>query len=1262
MSGTTIENAKDGSSVSSIGSSSKKKKEEQEDKYKDVKPVSFWALFKYGSVSDKTMMTVGMSMQILVGLSMSAMNIVFGEVLDDLSTPSGSVVETLGPMIQIMFLLAAIFALTAFFAMALIPYAATRITNNVRNEYVRAVLKQDMAYFDLAGPGEVVAALSDYTVDLEEGLSTKLGEFLQGTAGVLGGLSVALYFSWQITVACLFVIPVLGFSFYMVLSSGAGSDGLLGKEAYEAAANVADETLSSMRTVAAFAGESKAASRYEENLQNAEDVAVRQGKKLGLGTGMMWGSFYLMMGVGFWWGGKLIVGSTTRAMAANPLPEGFYTAPEYSFSHALARESCRYRDIGAFGKGDLKNYTADAFEVCACKLPWQQIANTLPEESAAMVKDPNCGCTKNDALLFDSNCISGGRLMCCFFSVMIGGFLLALIGPGAQAISKARSAASKLYNVIDRAPQIDSSQNKGGTLVSKMEGRISFQNVHFKYPNGPKNIFTDLTFEICPGETVALVGESGCGKSTVARLVSRFYDPQEGRVAIDDLHLPDLELLSLRGNIGIVSQEPLLFDLTIAENISRGKKGGATRAEIIAAAKMSNAYEFVQNFPDQFDTRVGARGSKLSGGQKQRIAIARALVRNPSILILDEATSALDNESEQVVQAAIDDLTSSHDNKITTLIIAHRLSTVRNADRIIVLGEKEGMEGSTIVEQGTHDELMAKDKGLYKALVGSSGNDGAGTLKSVPNLKEAKNTATSMTVDDLIGKDLADTNDNDDDAIKSVQSTETTVDTSKEHSLSEKEKNKKIEEEFKKIDKNRLWAYSKPERPHFMAGLAACFFSGAATPLCGILFALMLSAFSISDLAYLRKATETVAIGFIIVAFVSFAATFFQIYLFEIIGEKVTRRIRIDYFRTILRQDIGWFDEPANALGVLTSRLAVDIKLIRLTLGQSTGASIQSTTSLLVGLVAALWGAWQFALAFLAVVPLLAITEAINWMLMQGGDSDAKKRLSMISGEFGQYVQGIREVQSFSLESFVAGNIALLLDDKIVANGKKAAIFRGISAGAVQLIQLGVYGLAFFIGGKMLDNGTLDYETFNVVLWGMAFGASGMGQAANWVASAAKGKAAAARVFELFSRVPPIDSKPWNVDGTARLAHDADTVRGEIEFRDVKFAYPTRKTARVFDGLSLKIPAGQTAALIGSSGSGKSTVMALLERFYDPMAAIVDRGILGEDTVEVLVEGPDAIANAAAANGSIFLDGVDIRKIDVLHLRQNIALVEYVFS
>jgi ATP-binding cassette subfamily B (MDR/TAP) protein 1 len=231
---------------------------------------------------------------------------------------------------------------------------------------------------------------------------------------------------------------------------------------------------------------------------------------------------------------------------------------------------------------------------------------------------------------------------------------------------------------------------------------IRFDGVAFAYPSRQETpIYDNLNLTVEAGTTVALVGTSGSGKSTVVQLIERFYDPDQGRVLLDGTPLQDLNLTWLRSKIGLVSQEPVLFSGTVAENIALGK-AGATKEEIIEAAKMANAHNFItQDFDKGYDTDVGEGGGKLSGGQKQRVAIARAMIKNPAILLLDEATSALDNESERVVQAALDELMARKDQRRTTVVIAHRLTTIRNADKIVV------MEKGTVKEEGTHDELMA---------------------------------------------------------------------------------------------------------------------------------------------------------------------------------------------------------------------------------------------------------------------------------------------------------------------------------------------------------------------------------------------------------------------------------------------------------------------------------------------------------------------------------------------------------------------------
>lgn len=271
-------------------------------------------------------------------------------------------------------------------------------------------------------------------------------------------------------------------------------------------------------------------------------------------------------------------------------------------------------------------------------------------------------------------------------------------------IQKAVGATERVFELLDEVPEnISSTPNP---VTEKITGNVSFHNVSFSYPSRPEiEVLKDVNFEVNFGQKIAIVGPSGAGKSTIASLLLRFYNIDKGQVLIDGKNINAFQLEQLRGNMSIVPQDVILFGGTIKENIAYGKPT-ATDAEIMQAAKQANAFNFIESFPEQMETLVGERGIKLSGGQRQRIAIARALLKNPSILILDEATSSLDSESEKLVQEALEILMQGR----TSFIIAHRLSTIRKADQILVL------DGGTITEKGTHQELIALENGMYKNL------------------------------------------------------------------------------------------------------------------------------------------------------------------------------------------------------------------------------------------------------------------------------------------------------------------------------------------------------------------------------------------------------------------------------------------------------------------------------------------------------------------------------------------------------------------
>lgn len=272
-------------------------------------------------------------------------------------------------------------------------------------------------------------------------------------------------------------------------------------------------------------------------------------------------------------------------------------------------------------------------------------------------------------------------------------------------IQKAVGATERVFELLEEVPE-DIKANQKTSAVEKIKGTVSFNNVAFSYPSRKEvQVLKDVNFKADFGQKIAIVGPSGAGKSTISSLLLRFYDITSGEILVDGKNIYDYDLENLRGNMSIVPQDVILFGGTIRENIAYGKPD-ATNEEIMLAAKQANALNFVEGFPEKFETLVGERGVKLSGGQRQRIAIARALLKNPSILILDEATSSLDSESEKLVQEALEVLMEGR----TSIIIAHRLSTIRNADKILVL------DNGRITEEGTHQELINLENGIYKNL------------------------------------------------------------------------------------------------------------------------------------------------------------------------------------------------------------------------------------------------------------------------------------------------------------------------------------------------------------------------------------------------------------------------------------------------------------------------------------------------------------------------------------------------------------------
>uniref|UniRef100_A0A8C2EVE2 ATP-binding cassette sub-family B member 5 n=1 Tax=Cyprinus carpio TaxID=7962 RepID=A0A8C2EVE2_CYPCA len=780
-----------------------------------------------------------------------------------------------------------------------------------------------------------------------------------------------------------------------------------------------------------------------------------------------------------------------------------------------------------------------------------------------------------------------GRVIIVFFSVMIGSFSLGQGAPNLESIAKARGAAYEVYKTIDMPRPIDSSSNEGHK-PDHVIGDIEFKNIHFSYPSRKDvKILQGMSLKIPHGKTIALVGASGCGKSTTIQLLQRFYDPDSGEVTLDGHDIRSLNVRWLRENMGIVSQEPVLFGTTIAENIRYGRED-ATDEDIERAIKEANAYDFISKLPDKLNTMVGERGAQLSGGQKQRIAIARALVKNPKILLLDEATSALDTQSESIVQAALDKARAGR----TTIVIAHRLSTIRSAD--IIAGFSEGK----VVEQGSHGELMAK-KGVYYSLVMQQESSETETPAEGMEMQMESGT---------LRRSLR----------RGSERRSSRKKSSKKKSKKSKQ-DKKVHEKEKapEIPFTKILALNKPEWPYLLVGTLASLVGGAVYPCVAILFAKIIGVSVLFDPDVKRQKTMMFSLFFLLTGAVAFITYFFQGFMFGKSGELLTMRLRRQAFNAMMRQEIAWFDDNNNAVGVLTTKLATDASLVKGAAGARLGLATNTICALIIAVVVAFIHSWQLTLLILACVPFLTGANFIQMRAMAGHASKDQSALEMSGKISTETVENFRTVVALTREDVFFHKFIDSLSKPY--HLCKAPIY-GITFAIAQAIPYLVNAAIFRFGAWLIAHCLTEYENVFLVFSVIVFAAMNIGQSSSFAPDFAKAKAAAGRILLLLEKKPAIDiydesgQRPTNFSGN-------------IEFRDVQFSYPTRQNVKVLQGLNVSVCQGQTLALVGSSGCGKSTTIQLLERFYDPAA------------------------------GQVFVDGNDSRSLNLAWLRTQMGLV-----
>ncbi|UJR34442.1 hypothetical protein I4U23_021849 [Adineta vaga] len=748
--------------------------------------------------------------------------------------------------------------------------------------------------------------------------------------------------------------------------------------------------------------------------------------------------------------------------------------------------------------------------------------------------------------------------------------LFGLIGPLFQSFSEGRGAAEPVFRLIEEEQNICVNEydvlNEDkfkGESVTDLIGDIQFHHVSLVYPSRKDaTALNDLNVIFRANKTTALVGSSGSGKYfTCISLLLRFYEPSSGQITIDDRPLTDYDIKKLRQSIGVVSQEPILFSMSIYENIRFGQLN-ATRQEIEAAAKEANAHNFIMKLPDGYETLTGEHGVQLSGGEKQRIALARALVKQPSILLLDEATSALDNVSEKIVQEALDRASKNR----TTIVIAHRLSTIKNADHIYVL------DNGRFIEEGTHETLIAKEDGKYGTMI----------------------KAQQMTR--MIDEDRNDL----------MSTITTTAEDQKQisqrtHALREGELLTTDQKDTTSVEQNnifrRLLAMNKSEWVTILVGCLACVFNGLTQPLFAILLTKIINAFK--DCGY--------------------GNIHYQFMAFTIAGSRLVRRIHSKAFACLLRQEIAYFDRPENSSGAICARLTANATALQDMIGNRLGAICEALALSGFGVLFGFIFSWQLALMSVVLLIILLVVSSISIYLSTIIKEKCDRYRSQANSLAMEVIHNMRTIKQLSVENEVLQQYTDSIQ-QVLKTSLKFNVLMALSTGIVWSISPLIMALFYWSAIILIENHKLASNEMIMVFAFVIFTLQSFIIIGTLSDRIGQSISAAQIFFDIFDRTPSIDN-------TSTQGQELSDFRGDIDFDQVKFVYPTRPASAILNKFQLNINFGQRIALVGTSGCGKSTVIQLLERFYD------------------------------ITQGQLFLDGVDIRQLNVQWLRSRLGLV-----
>lgn len=853
--------------------------------------------------------------------------------------------------------------------------------------------------------------------------------------------------------------------------------------------------------------------------------------------------------------------------------------------------------------------------------------------------------------------------------------ILGSIAPVLPILGAGAAAFRKLREDMERPSGIDPTDESGTRLPAPIQGSVSFQGVSFAYRSRPdRPVLDNVSFECPAGKYTALVGLSGSGKSTVAGLTARLYDPTQGTICLDGHDLRDINVRNLRSFMSLVQQEPSLLDRSILENIALGlvnspqadhqrfqpilltpvladvakkvrdgedlascaQSYGKDVADIVEhvrhAASLADASVFVENLENGYGTLVGTGGKLVSGGQRQRLALARALVRDPQILILDEATASLDSQSEQRIQRAVESIAKDR----TLISIAHRLSTIKNADNIIVMSQ------GRVLEQGTHFELMALN-GSYAGMVRLQ-NINKEENEETPSLSSTSRGDTEVVISekDSMKDDRPQTADQAPDKAPEQHDESATPDAPEETG-----------DPADSLDAHKpLWTVIKsvgrmvrPNVLFLIAAAVAATIVGVNFSASGLVFGNTVGGFSpCNTKAHVLWVGRFFGGIFFMLATVQLISYTVSWSGFGYVAEKLLFKLRVLSFRSLYEQELEWHQTGGRTATSLLSIITADTAAVGSFSGSIMGTIFSICISFIVAVTLSHITAWKIAIVCLVTVPILLGAGAMQFRSLARYQKKHAGAFKTALGITVEAVNSFKTISTLSLEEEVMASYSRALQGPrkdMILSSVYTNLFLAIAASAAPLI----YAFAYWWGSTRITSGEYTQTQFFIILVAMLVSAQLWGQMFTLAPEISRARSAASRILSLLdmgssesSSVKEDDladggsssqgEKDVEAEGGALVVPPTAGNRGcTVTFKNVGFAYPARPHIPILRDMSFTIQSGQFCGLVGPSGAGKSTIMSLVQRMYSP------------------------------ASGTVEMDGVDICAREGVDFRDEVAVV-----